>query len=155
MTAAAYVDRFHAGNAVMADLLDSLTQARRQLPRAGISPSKRAAYPVHLRSAAVETAISDGNLLQVPELPSHGVQSRPYTAHLCAVAVDAAMSNGTLLWVRADCDLSAQYTSVGAVSPPSAPLSSCCGHSSLPWNVASAASYGLQNIQTVMTIAGI
>ena len=72
MTAAAYVARHHAGNAVMADLLDSLTQRRQQLPSISVSPSKRAAYPVHARPSAVDAALSDGSLLQV-ETQSHSI----------------------------------------------------------------------------------
>ena len=67
VTAAAYVAHYHTGNAVMADLLDTLTQAGKlqQQPGTSPSPSKRAAYPAHVRPSAVETAISDGSLLQV------------------------------------------------------------------------------------------
>ncbi|KAK9833762.1 hypothetical protein WJX74_005180 [Apatococcus lobatus] len=66
MTAAAYVAHYHTGNAVMTDLLDSLTQAGKlqQQPRTSPSPSKHAAYPAHVRPSTVETAISDGSLLQ-------------------------------------------------------------------------------------------
>ncbi len=69
MTAAAYVARHHASNTVMLDLLDSLTQTRQQMPQPGISPSKRAAYPAHLRAAALEASISEGSVLQVGALP--------------------------------------------------------------------------------------
>ena len=69
MTAAAYVARLHSGNTLMLDLLDSLTNARKLLPPPGVSPSKRAAYPAHLRATAVEAFVSDGTLLQVCPCP--------------------------------------------------------------------------------------
>lgn len=82
MTAAAYVAHYHVGNAVMADLLDSLTQSRRQLPGTSPSPSKRAAYQAHMRPSAVETAISDGSLLQVFDISVENLLQ-----HLCASSV--------------------------------------------------------------------
>ena len=94
MTAAAYVARHHAGNAVMADLLDSLTQSRKQLPGISPSPSKRAAYPAHARPSAVDAALSDGSLLQVAT-QSHSIPLSAFPRGNTTMALKVPCSNRT------------------------------------------------------------